>query len=351
MNELKYATLNSALFSNQKSVNNYKVNTNPSFERWQKLYSSSTTTRSFFQSNTCYNFYKKVSSIETFVVAIEDDNEILALVTGYIHSSRNKIISYFSRRAIIPGGILLPNNCPNEVVLLLLNSLKDYLKEKAIYIELRNLNDYSQYKHVFKIAGFKYIKHYNVQNELKFSTKEDLLSSISRDKKRQYVRSLKHGATIHIVNTLEEVKSVYQVLQNFYTYKLKLPLFDFDFFKNLFDLENTAIIVVKNNNQIVSLMVLVHDDICAYEWFVYGDRKQSIYPSVVVTVAGIQYAYQQKLKKFDFMGAGSDKEKIGLRKFKLRFGGELVENGRFLYICNPILFSIGKRFIQLRAIL
>ena len=42
------------------------------------------------------------------------------------------------------------------------------------------------------------------------------------------------------------------------------------------------------------------------------------------------------------MGAGSPDENYGVRDFKARFGGELVEYGRFKKILNPILYEAGK---------
>ena len=47
------------------------------------------------------------------------------------------------------------------------------------------------------------------------------------------------------------------------------------------------------------------------------------------------------------MGAGKPDEGYGVREFKSKFGGELVELGRFLSINNPILYSIGKKVIEI----
>ena len=43
------------------------------------------------------------------------------------------------------------------------------------------------------------------------------------------------------------------------------------------------------------------------------------------------------------MGAGAPGDGgYGVRDFKAKFGGELVEYGRFKYVCNPVLYAIGK---------
>jgi lipid II:glycine glycyltransferase (peptidoglycan interpeptide bridge formation enzyme) len=41
------------------------------------------------------------------------------------------------------------------------------------------------------------------------------------------------------------------------------------------------------------------------------------------------------------MGAGKPDEAYGVRDFKAKFGGKLVEHGRFLFVCKPLLYKIG----------
>jgi serine/alanine adding enzyme len=46
------------------------------------------------------------------------------------------------------------------------------------------------------------------------------------------------------------------------------------------------------------------------------------------------------------MGAGKPDEGYGVREFKSKFGGELVEHGRFLFVCNPRLYALGKYIVK-----
>jgi len=48
------------------------------------------------------------------------------------------------------------------------------------------------------------------------------------------------------------------------------------------------------------------------------------------------------MEVFDFMGAGNPYENYGVRDFKKRFGGEIVEYGRFIKINNSFLYKIGE---------
>ena len=49
------------------------------------------------------------------------------------------------------------------------------------------------------------------------------------------------------------------------------------------------------------------------------------------------------------MGAGKPNEDYGVRDFKLQFGGELVEHGRYNNIFNPSLYKIGLLGIKIMA--
>ena len=47
------------------------------------------------------------------------------------------------------------------------------------------------------------------------------------------------------------------------------------------------------------------------------------------------------------MGAGKPDEGYGVRDFKARFGGTMVEEGRFIHVSHPVLYSIGKIGVKL----
>jgi serine/alanine adding enzyme len=139
-------------------------------------------------------------------------------------------------------------------------------------------------------------------------------------------------------------------LKELYKTKVKSPLFSIDFFMRLIKLENAKILVVKFNERIIGgIVIVLLGRSTVSEWFVCGDDgiEKNLYPSVLATYAGIEYAAKNGFERFDFMGAGKPDEDYGVREFKSKFGGELVEHGRFLYICKPMLYTLGKFIIQM----
>ncbi|MCK5059499.1 MAG: peptidoglycan bridge formation glycyltransferase FemA/FemB family protein, partial [Candidatus Aminicenantes bacterium] len=71
-------------------------------------------------------------------------------------------------------------------------------------------------------------------------------------------------------------------------------------------------------------------------------QYNGIYPSVLATWAAIDYALKKGLRYFDFMGAGKPDQDYGVREFKSKFGGRLVNYGRFERINNKPLYLLGK---------
>lgn len=63
----------------------------------------------------------------------------------------------------------------------------------------------------------------------------------------------------------------------------------------------------------------------------------------------IDFAIEHELKMVDFMGAGKPDSEYGVRDFKLQFGGDLVEHGRFKYICKPMLYKMGVLGLKILA--
>ena len=90
-----------------------------------------------------------------------------------------------------------------------------------------------------------------------------------------------------------------------------------------------------------------------YEWYVCGldQDYKNIYPSVLATWAAIEYGLKNNLETFDFMGVGVPDKDYGVREFKSKFGGELVNFGRFGRINNHFIYTITEIGFNVLALL
>ena len=296
---------------------------------------------------------------------------------GYITRERNPLKQYFTRRAIIYGGPLLANDISDEALSALLTSItklpslqggelpglgsskrsnsgeRHYDQEKGggrlkpIYIETRNFQDYSAWKSVFESCGFIYNQHLNFHVDT--SSIKLAQSRIGKHRWRYIRLSMRDGAKIVEQPTIEQVRAFYTILQDLYRTKVRTPLWSWEFFERLYHTEHARFILVELDGQIVGGTACVClPGKAVYEWYACGldNCRNDIRPLSVAIWGEMQFAAENGYPLFDFMGAGSPDQPYGVRDFKAEFGGELVEHGRFLCVCKPLLYWIGKMGVK-----
>ncbi len=315
--------------------------------QWEALATSSANA-SFFQTASCYQFYASLSFLKPFVYGVSEHGRLVGLVCGYVIAEGNPIKQFFSKRAIVPGGVLIDENITEVALESLLGFVRKQLSRKAIYIEIRNYSDYSVHKQVFAKAGYTYQAHLNFH--VATPDVDTALKNLSTTKRRDIKLSKKEGAEWFETSEKDDIKAYYELLKNLYTTKIKLPLFSFLFFETLIEQGYGKLLVVKYEGQLIGGSVCVlSPKLAVFEWFVCGlDGKfKNVFPSTLATWAGIEYAAQHGYERFDMMGAGKPDDGYGVRDFKSKFGGKLVEHGRFLVVNFSSLYYIGEQFIKI----
>ncbi len=313
---------------------------------WQELVDRSPYA-TWFQTREAYEFYAAVSNeLAPFALGIEEDGHLAGVIVGYTTQEKNPIKQFLTRRAIIIGGPLLDKNISDETLKILLLAVKRLLKD-AIYIETRNFNDYTQWRFIFEQCDFAYHPHLNFHVDT--TSKEIVDKNLGKSRKRDIRTTIREGVTPVMQPTIEQVREYYQILHTLYTTKVKTPLFSWHFFEQLYHTEHARFILTEYQGRIIGGTVCVElPSRALYEWFACGEDGvyNHIYPSCYATYLGIQYAAESGCQIFDMMGAGKPDEAYGVRDFKAKFGGELVEYGRFLCIRKPLLYWIGKMGVK-----
>lgn len=360
---------------------------------WSELVAKSPT-GNWFQTPEAYEFFCSLPELfRPFVVALSAESGLRGVCVGYITIEHNPIKQFATRRAIIIGGPALAVDCIHEEVAIFMKEVGKRIKELggAIYIETRNFNDYRHWREGFEHAGFVYEEHNNFHiatasfavakedenaqrpagaNRESVANKENpeidyakvVNGLMGKNRVRDIKTSFRDGAVVIDHPTIEQVREYYTILKNLYTTKVKTPLFPLSFFEKLYEQKDARFILVglkrnendnENQNEDIEIIggtvCVAQEGRCLYEWFVAGrdGEWKSIFPSSVATYAGIRYAAENGMPRFDMMGAGTPKETYGVRDFKARFGGELVEHGRYKCICKPLLYKCGELGVKL----
>lgn len=305
--------------------------------QWQELVQSSPVT-TWFQTDEAYRFYQSVGDMQAFVYGVSEEDNLVGIVVGYTTKEKCKFKQHFTARSIIVGGPLLADNISNEALATLLKVIRR-LGDKAIYVETRNFHDYSKWKFIFEANGFTYQPHYDIHVHC------NAQHQMSERRQRELKRAIKNGAEIIEAQSEQQIRDWYQILHRLYREKVRTPLFSEDFFLQFYRNGVGKYLLVKHEGKVIGgMMCPVLDSKAIYEWYVCGldEEYKDLSPSVVATHAAIEYAKSNGLSLFDFMGAGEPEIPYGVRDFKMEFGGELREYGRFLCIRKPLLYWIGK---------
>lgn len=301
-----------------------------------------------FQSANYLSFLSKIDIFEPFAFSLEREGREVGRIQGYIQTDGGAVKRWLSRRAIVNGGPYLVEDITEEELERLLRSCIYGVKGKAIYLETRNFKDYSQWRQVFERCGFDYEPHFDFIVDT--SSLETAENNLGKSRKRDIRTSLRDGATVVEHPTEEDVRAFYLVLKDLYETKVKTPLFPLDFFLKLYRTDFSQFLLVRYQDEIIGGTVCVFDDETVYEWFACGKDGcyKNIFPSTLATWSGIRFAAESGRKCFDMMGAGAPGDGgYGVREFKAKFGGRLVEYGRFKHICDKPLYALGKWGVKL----
>ena len=336
---------------------------------WSRLVQTSAT-GTWFQTPEAYMLFASMQELFLpFAKAVERVNELTnertlrGVCVGYVTREKNPIKQYFTRRAIIIGGPVIANDATSEEVETLMIAVRNQFKildlrfkilNSPIFIETRNFNDYSRWKGAFEKAGFEYKRHLNFHVDC--TDKEQMWERLSENRKRQ-VRHVNGDSKFEISNlrldnipvTEQDVREWYAILSELYRTKVKTPLWPVEFFVEAYRQGIGQFLLVRHEGKIIGGSMVVRDEKTVYEWFECGLNAQSKeqYPSVMATYAGMCYAAEEGIGRYDMMGAGVPDVPYGVRDFKAEFGGKLVEHGRFLCVCEPILYKIGALTVRM----
>lgn len=300
-------------------------------------------TATWFQTEAAYLFFASLPMMmHPFAYGVAEDGVLKGVVVGFVTVEQSRWRQFFTRRAIINGGPLLAEDISTEALRMLLGRIREEVSKEAIYIEMRNFNDYSRWKDSFEACGFAYQPHLNFH--LDCSEEAVIQRNMHESRRRQVRKGLVSGAEIEEAKTEQEVRDFYRILEQLYRRKVKTPLFGLEFFLAFFWQEWGKYLLVKYEGKVIGgMMCPILEGRTIYEWYVCGldEPYREQHPSVLATYAAMQYAAEHGLPRFDFMGAGKPEEDYGVRAFKAQMGGEQVEHGRFLLIAKPLLYRIG----------
>ena len=302
-----------------------------------------------FQSPEMFEFFSAVPKFSPSVIAVKDETGRLAgiMLAVTIRELRGPS-AFFSSRTVIYGGPIISPDAENqeEILDLLLKGLIKTVKKHAIFIQFRNFYSPDNHLKTFESHGFHLRERLNLLVDT--SDRETLIRNMSASRWRQ-IRRGGEVARIILPTDISQVRTFYDILYKLYRYKVKKPLPPWEFFEQFYHFSQRGklgmILLVEYKDRIVGgILSPITPGKTIYEWYVCGldQEYKEVHPSVLATWAALEYAVNHQIPQFDFMGVGIPGREYGVREFKLRFGGQMVNYGRFARINNRAFYFVAE---------
>lgn len=320
--------------------------------RWE-AYLSKHPQGNIFQSPDIVRLYASVPEYEPITLfCVDDEDEIHGILVGHIIKGRSRFLRTLSSRAVMTGGPLVNENDFSSIPVLL-SELKRRTDREVTYIQFRNLFNMTDYIDNFSENGFIYEDHLDILINLD-KPEEQLRSELHPARRKQINRAVKRDVEIVVSDhpDHETLITCYKILSEVYQ-RIGLPLPPSEFFQKAFDIMGRkgrvkAFLALHKGSLIGFRFVLMYKDLI-YDWFAGSSEEYyDKYPNDILPWSIIIWGKRNGFKTFDFGGAGHPGRRYGVRDYKLKFGGELVNFGRHLYVKKPIVYYSAKYYLKLR---
>lgn len=297
-----------------------------------------------FQSVAYLACHSSLFHSKCFGFAAVEGGDIVGLVSGVISYNYSFPFNYLTRRAVIEGGPLA--NDP-QIAEQLIAAVARYTRRRAIYTQYRNLWDLADLHPVMEKHGYEYEPHLDIIHDLSIE-KEDIIKNISKNKRGNVHKSINKGLVFREAKETEWNRCVDLVLGTYQ--RVGLPCQSRSYFMNAFKTmsENIKVFVVELDNSVIGTRVELCFKGLIYDWYAGADDNyRNYYPNDVLPYSILLWGKDNNYKYFDFGGAGRPDVPYGVREHKLKFGGELVEFGRYSHVSNSLLYSLGSWGIKM----
>lgn len=297
-----------------------------------------------FQTSYMFESYSKSKFYKPIILFALKDGNIHGVLLAVIQKEGRGIFGKVTSRSIIFGGPLVYD--PDVAYLLLLEYNK-VAKREAIFSQFRNIFYIDDLMFSFKRAGYSYEDHLDILIDLSKSEKI-LWEEIHKNRKKEIRNGIKKGLEVNMISIYNSpvLSDLHQLLKSLYN-KIGLPVPPFYFFRDAANfLEPKGLLktfIANVDNKIIGFRMVLTFNNLIYDWYAASDNEYLNYrPNDVLPWEIITWGVQNGYKTFDFGGAGEPNKPYGVRDYKIKFGGKLVNFGRFTKINNLPVYSLGK---------
>lgn len=286
-----------------------------------------------FQTPALYRVYAETKNYFPISVALTDpgSQEIGGVMSGVVIRVMDGFPGNFSARSIVQGGPLIAPSSGGDVVSKLVEKYDSHASRSSLYTEIRNMYDVQGMLN--PVNNYSYVDHLNFIIDLSRS-RDDLWGQIHKSRRKNINRAERAGVVVEEIVSQDKIPVFYELLRETYN-SVRVPLADISLFESSFRHlvpEGLAkfFLARHEDDYIGARAVLLYKD-RIYDWYAGAAVDAlSFYPNEYLVWHILEWGVENNYLVFDFGGAGKPDKPYGPREFKRRFGGELVNYGRYV---------------------
>jgi hypothetical protein len=283
--------------------------------------------------------------------AAVEDGRVRALFMPVRITLMNGLLRHFTTRSVAYGSVLCAPDSEGQAALALLLETYTYEVDRGLlFTELRNWSSTEAVQPILQERGFVYEDHLNYLIDLSKPV-EEMFRRISESGRKAIVRSKRGGVTPEEVQDRSLLPIYYELLRQSHK-RHSVPLADFSLFEAVFDIlvpkGMAKMLLARVDDRYAAASLEVPFKAVIFSWYSGYDRAfRTVYPNDRLVWHILEWGAQNGYRCFDFGGAGRPWEPYGVRDFKAKFGGELVNYGRNVFVHAPLVMKTARTVYQL----
>jgi serine/alanine adding enzyme len=219
------------------------------------------------------------------------------------------------------------------------------MRGAALFAEVRPLTGAAFEKEPLTSSGYVQEPYLNYLIDTS-TPPEAMLARMNSHGRRDVRRGLRQNLPVEDITTREDMLCLYSLLEETYAHA-RVPLAPCELFLRAFDILGPlgrikAFLVRHQGAPLAGNVVLCFKD-SVFFWFAGLHRGTNLMAMEVATFAALEWAHRNGYRTFDLGGAGRPDKPYGVRDFKAKLGGELVQFGRYRKVYSPVGLALAER--------
>ena len=299
-----------------------------------------------FQMPEIAEIYRRTKNYTPIsLAALDSDGKMLAILSAVIIKEMGGFLGSFSARSVIQGGpLFIDGDTGIEALGVLMGHYDKIAKNNVLYTQIRNMWDTTEMFNVSKSLGYSYVEHLNFLISTDKS-EDEIWGNIHKSRRKGINRAKKMGVTVEVMN-IDDLQTFYDIVHDTYR-NVNLPVADISLFESVYDLlvpnDMARFYLARCDGEYIGARAVLKFKGFVHDWYAGSlSQHSTAYVNEAMVWHILKESANSGYSMFDFGGAGNPDKEYGVREFKRRFGGELVNFGRYEKNHAPLKTSVAK---------